>query len=105
MTIEFLINFAIQLLGAAAAAVLAYRSFQKRRIQLGAEPTLPQYFIRRSTYWTGIGLYCALMAALFCLLTWQWLPLEPLVTLIVSHLRAGSLVELLSGLTAISCCR
>ncbi|ATG90981.1 hypothetical protein [Methylomonas koyamae] len=98
MTIEFLINFAIQLLGAAAAAVLAYRSFQKRRIQLGAEPTLPQYFIRRSTYWTGIGLYCALMAALFCLLTWQWLPLEPLVTLIVSHLRAGSLVELLSGL-------
>ncbi|WP_446809899.1 hypothetical protein ACH50O_22030 [Methylomonas sp. 2BW1-5-20] len=98
MTIESLINFAILLLGAAAAAFLAYRSFQKRRIQLGAEPTLPQYFIRRSTYWTGIALYCTLMAVLFCLLTWQWLPLEPLVTLIVSHLRAGELVNLLYGL-------
>ncbi|CAD6881338.1 hypothetical protein [Methylomonas albis] len=98
MTIEFLINMAIELLGAAAASFLAYRSFQKRRIQLGAEPTLPQYFIRRSTYWTGIALYCALMAVLFCLLTWQWLPLEPLVTLIVSQLRAGELVNLLYGL-------
>jgi hypothetical protein len=98
MTIECLINFAILLIGAAAAAFLAYRSFQKRRIQLGAEPTLPQYFIRRSTYWTGIALYCTLMAVLFCLLTWQWLPLEPLVTLIVSHLRAGELVNLLYGL-------
>ncbi|AMK76111.1 MULTISPECIES: hypothetical protein [Methylomonas] len=98
MTIESLINFAIQLLGAVAASFLAYRSFQKRRIQLGAEPTLPQYFIRRSTYWSGIVLYCTLMAGLFCLLTWQWLPLEPLVTLIVSHLRAGELVNLLYGL-------
>lgn len=98
MTIESLINIVIQLLGAAAAACLAYRSFQKRRIQLGAEPTLPQYFIRRSTYWAGIALYCTLMAVLFCLLTWQWLPLEPLVTLIVSHLRAGELVNLLYGL-------
>ncbi|QSB00637.1 hypothetical protein JWZ98_18545 [Methylomonas sp. EFPC1] len=98
MTIEFLINFLILLLGTLAAGFLAYRSFQKRRIQLGAEPTLPQYFIRRSTYWSGIVLYCSLMAGLFLLLTWQWLPLEPLVTLIVSHLRAGELVNLLYGL-------
>ncbi len=98
MTVEFLINFVIQFLGAAVAVFLAYRSFQKRQIQLGAEPTLPQYFIRRGTYWTGIVLYCALMVVLFVLLTWQWLPLEPLVTLVVSHLRVGELVNLLHGL-------
>ncbi|WAR46438.1 hypothetical protein [Methylomonas rapida] len=98
MTVEFLINLTIQLLGIVATVLLAYRSFQKRRIQLGAEPTLPQYFIRRSTYWTGIALYCALMAILFGLLTWEWLPLEPLVTLVVKNLRAGELVSLLHGL-------
>ena len=98
MTLEFLIHFAIQFLGTVAAIFLAYRSFQKRRIQLGSEPTLPQYFIRRSTYWSGIALYCTLLAALFWLLTCQWLPLEPLVTLIVSNLRGGKLVNLLYGL-------
>lgn len=98
MTLEFIINFAVQFIGAVAVLFLAYRSFQKRRIQLGAEPTLPQYFIRRSTYWTGIALYCTFMAALFWLLVWQWLPLEPLVTLIVTSLRGGELVNLLHGL-------
>ena len=44
MTVELLINFAVQFLGTGAAFFLAYRSFQKRRIQLGDEPTLPQYF-------------------------------------------------------------
>ncbi|MDO9268339.1 MAG: hypothetical protein Q7T96_04400 [Methylobacter sp.] len=98
MTSELLINFAVQFLGTGAAFFLAYRSFQKRRIQLGAEPTLPQYFSRRSTYWVGIASYCTLMAALYGLLTWQWLPLEPLVTLIVKNLRSGELVNLLNGL-------
>ncbi|MDP1666268.1 MAG: hypothetical protein Q8L79_14240 [Methylobacter sp.] len=98
MTSELLINFAVQFLGTGAAFFLAYRSFQKRRIQLGAEPTLPQYFSRRSTYWVGIASYCTLMAALYWLLTWQWLPLEPLVTLIVKNLRSGELVNLLNGL-------
>lgn len=98
MTLEFLINLAILFLGTVAALFLAYLSFQKRRIQLGTEPTLPQYFIRQSTYWTGIALYCTLMAALFLLLTWQWLPLEPLVMLIVSSLRTGEWVNLLHGL-------
>ena len=46
MTVELLINFAVQFLGTGAAFFLAYRSFQKRRIQLGAEPTLPEYFSR-----------------------------------------------------------
>lgn len=98
MTVELLINFAVQFLGTGAAFFLAYRSFQKRRIQLGAEPTLPQYFSRRSTYWVGIASYCSLMAALYWLLTWQWLPLEPLVTLIVKSLRSGEWVNLLNGL-------
>jgi len=98
MTIELLINLAVQFLGTGAAFFLAYRSFQKRRIQLGAEPTLPQYFSRRSTYWVGIASYCTFIAALYWLLTWQWLPLEPLVTLIVKNLHSGELVNLLNGL-------
>jgi hypothetical protein len=98
MNVELLINLAVQLLGTVAAFFLAYRSFQKRRIQLGAEPTLPQYFIRRSTYWIGTASYCTFIAALYWLLTWQWLPLEPLVTLIVKNVRSGELVNLLNGL-------
>ena len=98
MTAELLINFTVQFLGTGAVFYLAYRSFQKRRIQLGDEPTLPQYFIRRSTYWKGIASYCTFMAALYWLLTWLWLPLEPLVTLIVKSLRTGEWVNLLNGL-------
>ncbi len=98
MTVELLINFAVQFLGTGAAFFLAYRSFQKRRIQLGAEPTLPQYFSRSSTYWIGIVSYCMFMAALYGLLTWQWLPLDPLVTLVVKNLRSGEWVNLLNGL-------
>ncbi|HEY5140251.1 MAG TPA: hypothetical protein VIJ25_13190, partial [Methylococcales bacterium] len=98
MTVELLINYTVQFLGTGAAFFLAYRSFQKRRIQLGDEPTLPEYFVRRNTYWIGIGSYCTFMAALYWLLTWLWLPLEPLVTLIVKNLRSGELVDLLNGL-------
>ena len=98
MTVEFLINFAVKFLGIGAALFLAYQSFQKRRIQLGAEPTLPQYFIRRSAYWIGIASYCTFMAVLYGLLTWQWLPLEPLVTLIVKNLRSAELVGLIESL-------
>ena len=98
MTTELLINFAVQFLGTGAAFFLAYRSFQKRRIQFGAEPTLPQYFISRSTYWLGVASYCTLIAALYGLLTWLWLPLEPLVTLIVKSLASGEWVNLINGL-------
>ena len=98
MTAEFLINLVVEFLGTGAVFLLAYRSFQKRRIQLGAEPTLPQYFTRRSTYWIGIASYCTFMAALYWLITWRWLPLEPLVTLIVRSLRPGELTNLLNGL-------
>ena len=98
MTIELLIYLAVQLLGVGAIYFLAYKSFQKRRIQLGDEPTLPEYFVRRSTYWIGMLSYCSLMAALYSLLTWLWLPLEPLVTHIVKSLRSGQWVSLLNGL-------
>ena len=98
MTVEHLINFAIQVLGTGVAFFFAYRSFQRRRIQLGAEPTLPQYFIRKSTYWIGIASYCTFIAALYSLLTWQWLPLEPLVTLIVKNTHSLKLVNLLNDL-------
>lgn len=98
MTAELFIYLAVQFIGTVTAFYIAYRSFQKRRIQLGEEPTLPQYFIRQSTYWTGILLYCTFMAALYFLLTWQWLPLEPLITLIVKNLRSQQLVNLLNGL-------
>jgi hypothetical protein len=98
MTIELLINFAVQFLGVGVVYFLAYRSFQKRRIQLGDEPTLPEYFVRRSTYWIGIASYCTLMAALYWILSWLWLPLDPLVTLIVKSLRSGEFVNLLNGL-------
>lgn len=98
MTVELLINIAIQILGCGAATVLGYRSFEKRRIQLGTAPTLPQYFVGRNTYRIGIASYCASMAALFWLLTWKWLPVEPLVTLIVRNSRAGDLAKLLTGL-------
>ena len=98
MTAEYLINFVVQILGTGAAFFLAYLSFQKRRIQLGAEPTLPQYFTGRSTYWIGIASYCTIMTVLYGLLTWQWLPLEPLVTLIVKNVQSGELVNLLNGI-------
>nr|MBS0020521.1 hypothetical protein [Gammaproteobacteria bacterium] len=98
MSIDLLINYAIQLLGTGTAFILAYRSFQKRRIQLGAEPTLPQYFTRKSTYWIGIALYCTFMAAIYFLLTWSWMPLEPLVTLTVKNIGSGELANLLKSL-------
>jgi len=98
MNTEILINFVIQLLGIGAAFYLAYNSFQKRRIQLGTEPTLPEYFTRRTTYWLGTSTYCVLMALFYWLLSWRLLPLEPLVTLIVTNLRSRELLNLLNGL-------
>ncbi len=98
MNLENLINFTIEFIGCGAAFFLAYRSFQKRRIQLGTEPTLPQYFIRRSTYWIGLTSYCTFMVLLYWLLTCRWLPLEPLVTLTVTNLHSRELLNLLNGL-------
>lgn len=98
MTVEPLINFTVQVLGTGVAFFLAYQSFQKRRIQLGAEPTLPQYFTRRSTYILGIGLYCLLIGTLYWLLTCRWLPLQTLVAHIVQNRYPWQLPSLLNGL-------
>ena len=98
MTSELLINLVVQFLGTGIVFLLAYRSFQKRRIQLGEEPTLPQYFSRKSTYWLGIVSYCLFMAALYWLLTLLWFPLEPFVTLVVNNFQPEKLVNLLNGL-------
>lgn len=98
MTEEFIISVILQLLGIIAAFFLAHVSFQKRRIQLGAEPTLPEYFIRKSTYWVGIFSYCSFMAALYWLVSWRWLSLEPLITLVVNSVHQQELVNLLNGL-------
>ncbi len=98
MTSELLINFVVQFLGTGVVFLLTYRSFQKRRIKLGEEPTLPQYFSRKSTYWIGMVSYCLFMAALYWLLTLLWLPLEPFVTLVVNNFQPGKLVNLLNGL-------
>ena len=98
MSVESIIYVAVQLIGMSAALLLAYRSFQKRRIQLGAEPTLPQYFVGKNTYWVGIASYCSCMAVLYWLLTENWLPVEPLLTLIVQNISSGEWVQLLNGL-------
>ncbi|WP_150047620.1 hypothetical protein [Methylomonas rhizoryzae] len=98
MTPELLTYLTAQGLGTGIALYFAYQSFQKRRIQLGDAPTLPQYFSRSATYWSGLLLYCALIACLYWLLTWQWLSLQPLFTVIVRTLRAGEWLNLLNGL-------
>jgi len=98
MSIEPIVYLTEQLIGTSAALFLAYRSFQKRRIQLGAEPTLPQYFVGKNTYLLGIISYCALMGALYWLLTAIWLPVKPLISLVVQSVCSGEWVKLLNGL-------
>ncbi|MBS3963909.1 MAG: hypothetical protein KGZ80_05315 [Methylomonas sp.] len=98
MTAELVVNSLIQIAGTGAVFYLAFRSCQKRRIQLGDEPTLPQYFSRPSIYWVGISAYCAFMAAFYWVLTAYWLPLDPLMNLLVANLRSWQLAELMSGL-------
>ena len=98
MTSEPLIYLIVQFLGTGLVFLLAYRSFQKRRIELGEEPTLPQYFSRKSTYWLGTVSYCLFMAGFYLLLTLLWQPLEPFVILVVNNFQPGKLVNLLNGL-------
>ncbi|MDH3588494.1 MAG: hypothetical protein OEQ74_03750, partial [Gammaproteobacteria bacterium] len=58
---------------------LAYRSFVRRSIQLGDEPTLPQYFVRRAVYRSGMTAYIAIVAAAYFLMVTFWTPIQPLV--------------------------
>ncbi|MEL7449740.1 MAG: hypothetical protein AAFN78_11055 [Pseudomonadota bacterium] len=82
MTAVDIIDLVLRLAGTAAAGWLAFESFQRRKIQLGDEPTLPRYFVRRGTYWFGLGSYCAVIALLFFALVTWWTPLKPLVELL-----------------------
>ena len=91
-------NTLVTVLGTAAAFFLAFRSFQRRSMELGDEPTLPQYFTRRSSYWLGIGTYCVFIAGMYFLLTWSWLPLQPLVTLVIENISSGQFADLFRSL-------
>lgn len=98
MTLNLIINYAIQVLGTGLAFFLAFHSFQKRSIQLGDEPTLPQYFTRQNLYWLGIAIYCVFIAGTYFLLIYAWLPLYPLIDFVVETLSAVELVKLFTGL-------
>ncbi|MEM9057432.1 MAG: hypothetical protein AAGD86_08145 [Pseudomonadota bacterium] len=98
MTAVETIDATVRLLGTAAALWLAFESFQRRKIQLGNEPTLPRYFVRRGAYWIGLGSYALVIAALFYALVTWWMPLEPLVELLFGGRPVGaSLVASVPG--------
>ncbi len=98
MTLDLIISTMIQVLATGFACFLAYRSFQKRKIQLGDEPTLPQYFTRHELYWLGIGIYCIIISVTFYLLTVKWMPLYPLIQIVVNNLGAAEFGNLLKNL-------
>jgi hypothetical protein len=85
--------------GAAAAFFLAFRSFERRSIRLGEEPTLPRYFAPRGWYWLGLVAYSTLIVLLLLGLATVWLPLYPLVQNVVVHVGAGDPGALLASLT------
>lgn len=91
----------VQIIGILIASILAYRSFHRRSIQLGDEPTLPRYFTRQGIYWLGILSYCLSVALLFWLMIRWWLPVQPLVDLIGDHLNRGDMAGLFAGLDGI----
>lgn len=71
---------------------LAYRCFERRSIQLGDQPTLPQYFVRRAVYRSGAAAFVGLIAMLFYLTVTFWLPYRPLLS---ATSQAPSLVQLI----------
>lgn len=79
MTAMELADLAVRLVLVAMIAWLAYRSFERRSIQLGDEPTLPQYFVRRAVYRSGLAAYIVIVALVYFLTVTFWLPTLPLV--------------------------
>lgn len=92
------IDLAFRLVATGFAVWLAYRSFQRRSIQLGDEPTLPQYFVRRGVYLAGSVTYVALVAGGFFAMFTMWLPLQPLLEAIAENWRSGNLASLFLSL-------
>ena len=95
-----LVYHCLQALGAGAAFFLAFRSFERRSIKLGEEPTLPRYFAPRGWYWLGLIAYSSLMALLVLGLLSVWLPVRPLVEDVARNLAAGDPQALLASLTS-----
>src|SRR5262245_9926758 len=95
-----LVYHSLQVLGAVAAFLFAYRSFERRSIKLGEEPTLPRYFAPRGWYWLGIITYSIFMALVLLALISVWLPLRPLIDAVASNLAAHDPQGLLASLTS-----
>ncbi len=96
---ELIVSLVISL-ATLLALTVSYRSYQRRSVQLGDEPTLPRYITSVARYWVGIGLYCLLAAGTFFLLIWQWAPIEPLIDLVFDSIRQADpagLFERLDG--------
>ncbi|NNC54654.1 MAG: hypothetical protein HKO07_02900, partial [Pseudomonadales bacterium] len=87
-----------QLLGLTVACALAYWSFRRRSLSLGEEPTLPEYFTRRSMYWLGIATYCTLIALIFLAMVNLWMPIAPLLEASRGYLAQGDIEGLFARL-------
>ena len=88
----------VKLVGIALAFYLAYRSFHRRAIQLGDEPTLPRYFTPRGVYWVGILSYCCLVTLVFWLLIEWWLPVAPLLQVLITGFSQGDFAGMIASL-------
>lgn len=98
MNLDLIINIIVQLLGMGLAFYLAFRSFQRRSLQLGDEPTLPQYFTRQSLYVIGIAIYCLIITGAYFLLSYSLLPMQPLISFVTEALGSGEFGKLFRGL-------
>lgn len=92
MTVVQIVDLAVRLGLVAVIGWMALRSFERRSIQLGDEPTLPQYFVRRAVYRSGVAAYIAIVAGAFFLTLTFWLPTLPLVEATAS-LTSGSIAS------------
>lgn len=105
MSAQNIVVFLVVALTTLLALVQSFRSYQRRSVQLGDEPTLPRYITSEVRYWFGIGLYCLLAAGIVFLLIWQWVPIKPLIELIFDSIARGDLAsffERLDGRTVLS---
>ncbi len=93
-----LVNNLVVFLGTLLALALAIRSFQKRSVQLGDEPTLPRYFTRTGLYWLGLSVYALIIGSFFYVLVTEWLPIEPFITIIFENRRSGTAAQLFQAL-------
>jgi hypothetical protein len=89
----------LQVAGAMLTVLLAWRSFERRSITLGDEPTLPRYFAPRSQYRLGTVTYALIMALLYLVLVSVWMPLRPLMEVLLGN-PATDAASYLASITA-----